>query len=652
VIKSAPIIEATIAASNPRDPKGNLLDYEKFIENLHLENDRGTDILRIVYRSQSPIEAENVVDTLMKNYLDQNLLANRAETAAARTFIEQQIPAAEARVLEAETTLRDFKEKNQVIDLTEETTATVEALGILQTQITDLSSQLADAEAQFSTLQARLGRDPQTALVATALSQSAGVQQVLTEYQQVETTLAAERVRFHDQHPRIIDLERQREHLQEVLNQRIRRISPGLTADRLNLQMGEVEAALVTDYIRLNSRLDGLNEQANVLLQAEANHQQRAQILPRLQQEQRELERRLAAAQTTYSQLLERLQEVRVAENQNIGNVRVIQPALALDKPIAPNKMLNLVAGSMLGILLAVAAALLLESRDQSIRTVEDVKNTFRYPVLGIIPTFGKTLQPIRRRDSDERLIPCLVVQDESASLAREAYHMLRSNLKYLNSDNPPQVIGITSSLPSEGKSTVASNLATAMAQTGQRVLLIDADLHHPIQHWIWNGTSRQGLSDVLVGEADLAEVLTEVMPNLTVLWAGVKPPNPAALLDSHRMTNMLQEFKEQYDFVILDTPTLSGGASAPILGKMADGLLLVVRPGIANRQSAIYAKSLLQQSQQTVLGLVVNGVLSDFEPYGYYLSEEFFDEVIIDPDQDDNGQMEIEITSTQTRFR
>jgi len=111
VIKSAPIIEATIAASNPRDPKGNLLDYEKFIENLHLENDRGTDILRIVYRSQSPIEAENVVDTLMKNYLDQNLLANRAETAAARTFIEQQIPAAEARVLEAETTLRDFKEK-------------------------------------------------------------------------------------------------------------------------------------------------------------------------------------------------------------------------------------------------------------------------------------------------------------------------------------------------------------------------------------------------------------------------------------------------------------------------------------------------------------------------------------------------------------
>ena len=131
--------------------------------------------------------------------------------------------------------------------------------------------------------------------------------------------------------------------------------------------------------------------------------------------------------------------------------------------------MLNLVAGSMLGILLAVAAALLLESRDQSIRTVEDVKK--HLPAIlcwEIIPTFGKTLQPIRRRDSDERLIPCLVVQDESASLAREAYHMLRSNLKYLNSDNPPQVIGITSSLPSEGKSTVASNLATAMAQTGQ----------------------------------------------------------------------------------------------------------------------------------------------------------------------------------------
>ena len=143
-------------------------------------------------------------------------------------------------------------------------------------------------------------------------------------------------------------------------------------------------------------------------------------------------------------------------------------------------------------------------------------------------------------------------------------------------------------------------------------------------------------------------------MPNLTVLWAGVKPPNPAALLDSHRMTNMLQEFKEQYDFVILDNTNPQRVVPvAPHSGQRWQmGCSLVVRPGIANRQSAIYAKSLLQQSQQTVLGLVVNGVLSDFEPYGYYLSEEFFDEVIIDPDQDDNGQMEIEITSTQTRFR
>jgi succinoglycan biosynthesis transport protein ExoP len=568
VIKTVPIIEATIAALELRDAEGAPLDYEKFLENLQLANDRGTDILRISYRSHSSTEAERIVDTLMQNYLDQNLLENRAETTAARGFIEQQIPAAEARVLAAETALRDFKEKYHVVDLAEETTATVEALGTLQIQITDLSSQLADTEAQFSTLQAQLGQDPQTALMATALSQSAGIQQVLAEYQQVETALAAERVRFQDQHPRIVDLESQRAYLEGVLNQRVDSISPGLTPDNLNLQMGEVEADLVADYIRLNARLEGLNEQASVLLQAEASHQQRAQILPRLQQEQRELERRLTAAQATYAQLLERLQEVRVAENQNIGNVRVIQPAMASDEPVAPSKMLNFIAGSMLGILLAAAAALLLESRDQSIRTVEDVKQAFRLPVLGIIPTFGKTLQPQRCRASDERLIPRLVVQDESASLAREAYHMLRSNLKYLNSDNPPQVIGITSSLPCEGKSTVASNLAAAMAQTGQRVLLIDADLHHPIQHWIWNYTSRRGLSDVLVGEADLSEVISEVMPNLTVLCAGVTPPNPAALLDSHRMTSMLQEFKPQYDFVILDTPTLSGGASAPILGK------------------------------------------------------------------------------------
>ncbi len=431
------------------------------------------------------------------------------------------------------------------------------------------------------------------------------------------------------------------------MRQRIRAVigSQALPAD-VNLQVGEVEADLIGDYIRLDAQLMGLQDQASALQAAYTSYLVRASILPRLEQEQRQLERQLEAAQSTYSLLLQRLQEVRVAENQNVGNVRIIQPAAVLRGPVAPRKKLYVVTGAMLGGLLAAATVLILEAQDRSIKTVEEAKARFKLPVLGVIPTFAKDVQGNRLRDADDRTIPNLVVCAETTSLSSEAYHMLRNNLKFLDSDHPPRVIVVTSSVPREGKSTVASNLAASIAQTGKRVLLVDADLHHPIQHWIWDLPNRNGLSNVLVGQASLKEAIVKVTPNLRVLLAGVLPPNPAALLDSQRMTILLQKFKTQCDYVILDTPALSGGASASIVGKMADGLLLVVRPKVADSASVNYAKTLIEQSQQRVLGLVVNSALSHYEPYGQYLSDEFYVTANQNPAQIGESDLEMEIIS------
>ncbi|MEM9164210.1 MAG: polysaccharide biosynthesis tyrosine autokinase, partial [Cyanobacteria bacterium P01_F01_bin.4] len=606
VIRTVPIIQKTIDQLDLKDEAGNPVKPKQFLGSLDVSNERGTDILKVIYQSPDAEVAEQVVDMLMSVYLAEHLLANRAEAAAAREFIEKQLPDAENRARQAEAALRDFKERNQVVALEAEALSTVSSLEDLQGQITGISSQLADTEAQFDTLQARLGRNPQAALIATAVSQSNGVQRVLTDYQEVEANLAAERVRFHNQHPTIVDLETKRANLDGLLNERIGTVlGPQDLPTDANLQIGEVEAELIGDYIRLEARLTGLQDQAIALQAAEQAYLERASNLPRLEQEQRELERQLEAAQSTYALLLQRLQEVRVAENQNVGNVRVIQPADVLTGPIAPRKKLYFVAGALLGGLLGVGTALILEARDRSIKTVDEAKTRLGQPVLGVIPTFGKGGRVNRLRDADERTIPTLVVQGQNPSLASEAYHMLRNNLKFLNSDHPPNVIVVTSSVPREGKSTVASNLAASIAQTGKQVLLIDADLHHPIQHWVWDIPNQEGLSNVLVGQVSPEEAMTEVIPNLKVLLAGVVPPNPAALLDSQRMTTLLQAFKTQFDYVILDTPALSGGASASIIGKMADGMLLVVRPKVADNASLDYAKTLIEQSQQKVLGLV-----------------------------------------------
>jgi capsular exopolysaccharide synthesis family protein len=203
---------------------------------------------------------------------------------------------------------------------------------------------------------------------------------------------------------------------------------------------------------------------------------------------------------------------------------------------------------------------------------------------------------------------------------------MLQANLKFLSSDKEIKAIVVTSSLPKEGKSEISANLAATMAQVGRRVLLVDADMRHPSQHHIWALTNAVGLSNILVGEAEFNTAVQQVMPRLDVLPSGVIPPNPVALLDSKRMASLIETFSRNYDFVIVDTPPLIGVADAPILGKMADGILLVVRPSVVDSPNAKAAKEFLARTGQNVLGLVANGVIIKNEPdsYFYYTKEQY----------------------------
>jgi capsular exopolysaccharide synthesis family protein len=159
------------------------------------------------------------------------------------------------------------------------------------------------------------------------------------------------------------------------------------------------------------------------------------------------------------------------------------------------------------------------------------------------------------------------------------------------------------------------------MAQIGQKVLLVDADLHRPQQHQVSNLSNQVGLSNVLVGEIEYQAAIKHVMNNLDVLTAGTAPPNPIALLDSQAMTSLVEQFSADYDFVMIDTPPLMAASEALVLGKMADGVVLVVRPGLVDSVGVRIAKERLEQSEQNVLGIVVNGIIPDNEPHKHYYS-------------------------------
>jgi polysaccharide biosynthesis transport protein len=228
-----------------------------------------------------------------------------------------------------------------------------------------------------------------------------------------------------------------------------------------------------------------------------------------------------------------------------------------------------------------------------------------------------------------EGVSPRILLANSPRSVVQESYQMLRANLKFISSDRTVRTIVVTSSVPGEGKSEVSANLAAAIAQVGRRVLLIDADMRSPSQHHLWGVMNSVGLSNVIVGQENFEQAVQPITNRLSVLTAGVVPPNPLALIDSERMAALIAMFADRYDYIIFDTPPLAGMADAAVLGKMVDGVLLVVQPGVVNTASANAAKSLLARSGPNVLGIVANGVnlKQEDSSYFYYTNDQSYRE-------------------------
>lgn len=618
VIRSIPIVQETIDQLQLQNEAGQKLKPQQFLNRLNLNAERGTDLLEIAYLDPEPERAESVVNVLMKTYLEQHLQENRAQTIAARQFIKQQLPTVEASVRRAEAALRQFKQDNQVSSLEDEEAAIVSSQAELRRRITDARAELADANAQSREFYQQLQMNPQQAITATALSQSPGVQEALTQLQTIESQLSTERVRFYDAHPVITDLETRRANLLALLNQRIDQTLQNQPRPNATLQIGELRASLAGDFVRSEIRRQGLSQQLAILSDAQTFYQQRVGALPRLEQEQRELLRQLEAAQSTYSLLLNRLYEVQVAENQNVGNARIIQAAYVLDSPVAPRPLSYLLLGGILGTIAALATALALEATDQSIRTVKEAREQFGVPLLGVIP-FHRGLSPNPFTPSTYPLEngSNLLSGPWLSSPMPDAFQALRANLKSL-CGRVLKTIAVTSAAPHEGKSFVAAHLAMAIAQAGQRVLLVDANLRSPSQDSLWQQPNQTGLSQLILDAAELNGLKHQVAPNLDLLTSGPISQDPTTLLDSPHMSAVMEQLAAHYDLVVIDTPSLGTAVDAAILGSIADGVMLVTRPGYMDVVNANIAKERLDRLGNKVLGQVINGVFDQTEPYRY----------------------------------
>ena len=391
------------------------------------------------------------------------------------------------------------------------------------------------------------------------------------------------------------------------------RLIPG--SQQLNNQLKEIDHQL---QLETNKAVDHLKQQYLAALQRETmlrgafdKQKQEANKLNESAIEYSILKRDLDSNRTLYEGLLEKLKEAGVTAGLRSNNFRIINAARVPSAPSEPNIPRNLSFALVLGIISGVGLAFVLENMDNTVRTPEQAQLISGLPSLGMIPLGSKSG---RQGAAGKRLaltaakeVVETVTQIRPQSQMAESYRALRTSLLLSNLGAPPKVIMVTSARPQEGKTTTSINTAIVLAQKGVRVLLVDADLRRPSVHKTLGMGPRSGLSNVLTGSATVQQTITTspILPNLFIMPAGTPPPNPAELLASSNMRDLIMELRQQFDHIVIDTPPTLSVTDAVVLSPRADAAILVIRSGQTTKQALRRARDILMQVNAHVAGVL-----------------------------------------------
>jgi polysaccharide biosynthesis transport protein len=559
-----------------------------------------TRIIEIHYRSADKNLAANVVNTLINTYIEQNFKTRFESTMQASDWLSKQMVDLEMKVQTSQEKLVQYQKQHEILGIDEKQNITTSKLDELNKELTAAESDRMEKESVYRLVQSG---DPDTAAAAaTSAGGNSGLMEKMREQEaDLKIQVAQLSTQFGTSYPRVV---------------------------QLNTQMKEVDAQLQAEMTKVVSRvrsgyLSALQHET-MLRQALENQKQEANKLNESAIEYSLLKRDVESYRTLYEGLMEKLKEAGVTAGLRSNNIRSVDKARVPTYPSEPNVPRNLMFALALGLSTGIGLAFLLEGIDNTVRTPEQAQAISALPSLGMIPlgskggmeAAAKRLTVASSREAVE-----LVTQSRPQSQMSESYRALRTSLLLTSLGGPPKVILITSALPQEGKTTTSINTAIVLAQKGTRVLLIDADLRRPSIHKTLGMGPKTGLSNVLTGNATLqqAVIRSSLLPTLFVLTAGTPPPNPAELLASSNMRDILAELREQYDHIIVDTPPTLSVTDAVVMSTRADAVVLVIRSGQTTKQALRRARDLLMQVNARVAGVLLNAVDLTSPDYYYY---------------------------------
>ncbi|MFE4107077.1 GumC family protein [Almyronema epifaneia] len=566
------------------------------------------DILQVGYQHPDPEIVNIVLTTVAQAYLDFSLEERQSDILRGIAFLDEQLPQLRSRVDSLQVQLESLRQSYNLIDPEVQGQQLTQQVGTFAQEQLNIRVQLEEARLLYANLQQELNQQGETA-ASSLLKQETRYQSLLDQLLAIDTKLAEESILFLDGSPEIQYLQEQRQNLLPLLAQEGER----------------VERQVASNIRELESRDQALGQAIGQL-------NQRIKELSSVARRYSDIQRELQIATDNLNQFLSKREALRidVAQRQTPWEL-LTQPGKP--RASAASVKRNLMLGTVLGLLLGIGAALVVDRLSSIIYTPKDLKSISKLPLLGIIPfneyleKYGPAASVATRLRQAGYIFDITNDEDELQAQAStpfvEAFRSLYASLRLLNPDRPLRSITTSSATPNAGKTTVSIHLGQAAAAMGQRVLLVDADLRRPSLHKQIGLRNNKGLTDLISSsDLEMEDVIQQVPldENLYVVTAGTLPPDPTKVLSSQGMQRFMREVETKFDFVIYDMPPLLGFADAYLVGAHTNGFLMIVGLGKVKRFVVEQAVEELRVSGIPVLGMVANGAQeSSITTYSYY---------------------------------
>ena len=537
-------------------------------------------------------QAQRIADTLLSVFLERNLDDKKQKALQGFKILEQEAKGKEVELAELQKGLQKYRKDKGMVSLKDEQNIDAASMRDLKTAYETLRS-TADVAKQTAQQAKEWIAASKDIIDFGPLAKDEQVAFLRKQVNENSSKLAGLRTKYREKHPRVIQTATQLQADSQKLRDESERALQAI------FQLADLEKNREAEALRK------YNESVN-----------RVFALDEAKIEYDIMEQKVKRVEGFYQTILTKAKDFDIGTKDLLQNMKVQDPAFAPLKPVSPNKPLIFVGSIVGGLAVALGLALFFNFLDDSVKSQEDVENFLHLPFLGYIPNIKSV--SIVERDLQSHLHP--------TSSPAEGFRTLRAAISLAKNADKLRVVAFTSTIPSEGKSLVASNFAIVTSQTGLKTLLVDADLRRPSVHKAFQLQSPVGLSAYLAGRTDnLSEFIhTTEVPNLDVICCGAVPPNPSELIGSNRMVRFLEEAARRYDRVILDCPPVSAVSDPLIVGAMADGMVFVTKFNKIRREHALRSVQRIQDSGIHLIGLVLNDI--DFEGKdSYYYSYHYY---------------------------